>query len=186
MIIKTETKTVKIALLEDGGCHDYFDSLEVDFPARYPDRDEADPSIILAPNSALTALVDYWEGACKAANDIRYCTQFLSDDELEAYAQSHGWDESPLRPLTGYKMSNDRIWNFLVEVIAPQIASRKQYDEVCHDLGFEPECGFVEITTRGTITFTCGHPEDIRALYAACLRRGYKPARSLIKAVARL
>lgn len=53
------------------------------------------------------------------------------------------------------------------------------YDEICHDLGFCPAVRFVDITPRGTVTFTAGRPEEVRALYQAVKDRGYKPAQKL-------
>lgn len=55
----------------------------------------------------------------------------------------------------------------------------ESYEEVCENLGFIAEVHFVKITTRGTITFTCGKPEEIRALRQACRENGYKMAKSL-------
>lgn len=55
------------------------------------------------------------------------------------------------------------------------------YEELCKRLGFIPEVEFVELTNAGTITFTVGKPEEIKALYAAVLREGFKPARNLAK-----
>lgn len=65
-------------------------------------------------------------------------------------------------------------------------ASRANYDAVCHDLGFNADVHFVEITTRGTITFTVGKPNEIRALYRAVLDKGYKPARELSDTASKL
>jgi hypothetical protein len=59
-------------------------------------------------------------------------------------------------------------------------ASNKNYEQVCHDLGMRPEIQFVEITNRGTITFTVGKPEEIRSLLDAVERAGYIPAKSLV------
>ena len=53
------------------------------------------------------------------------------------------------------------------------------YEELCKRLGYVPEVEFVELTNAGTVTFTIGKPEEIKALYAAVLREGFKPARSL-------
>lgn len=54
------------------------------------------------------------------------------------------------------------------------------YEELCKRLGFIPETEFVELTNAGTVTFTIGKPEEIKALYAAVLREGFKPAKSLV------
>jgi len=55
------------------------------------------------------------------------------------------------------------------------------YEEVCHDLGFIAKCEFVKITTRGTITFTAGTPNDVQSLYQKVNICGYKAAKSLSK-----
>ena len=62
---------------------------------------------------------------------------------------------------------------------------QKPYEDVCHDLGFVPEVRFVTITTRGTISFTCGRPSEVRLLLTACREHGYKPSRALIAAAER-
>ena len=54
--------------------------------------------------------------------------------------------------------------------------SEMTYDEVCHDLGFIPSVHFVEITTAGTIDFTAGTWEDIKALWDAVIDKGYRPS----------
>ena len=61
-------------------------------------------------------------------------------------------------------------------------ASRKDYDAICHELGFIPSVHFVEITNRGTITYTCGKPQEIRALYKAVIDHGYQPSKNLEEA----
>lgn len=58
----------------------------------------------------------------------------------------------------------------------------ESYDEVCNNLGFNPDVHFVEITNRGTITFTCGKPNEIQALRNACKKCGYKASKSLMEA----
>ena len=55
----------------------------------------------------------------------------------------------------------------------------KSYEDVCHDLGFFPSINFVDITKNGTITFTCGKPDEIYALFAACNSKGYSPSKRL-------
>lgn len=55
------------------------------------------------------------------------------------------------------------------------------YEEICKELGFIAECKFVEVTNRGSITFSCGTPDEVRALYNAVQNRGFKPAVSLIQ-----
>ena len=53
------------------------------------------------------------------------------------------------------------------------------YAEVCKDLGFIADIHFVKITTRGTISYTCGKCHEIRALLAACRERDYVPSIAL-------
>ena len=53
------------------------------------------------------------------------------------------------------------------------------YGELCKRLGFIPETEFVELTNAGTVTFSIGKPEEVKALYAAVLRKGFMPAKSL-------
>ena len=53
------------------------------------------------------------------------------------------------------------------------------YEELCKRLGYVPEVEFVELTNAGTVTFSIGKPEEIKALYAAVLRKGFMPAKSL-------
>ena len=53
------------------------------------------------------------------------------------------------------------------------------YEELCKRLGFIPETEFVELTNAGTVTFSIGKPEEVKALYAAVLRKGFMPAKSL-------
>lgn len=57
------------------------------------------------------------------------------------------------------------------------------YHCICEHLGFIPEVKFIKITGQGTITFTCGTPDEARELYRSCLRHGFKPAHSLIDAL---
>jgi hypothetical protein len=53
------------------------------------------------------------------------------------------------------------------------------YEDLCRDLGFIPKVRFVEVTNRHTVTYSCGKPEEVRALARACRERGYVAARSL-------
>lgn len=55
----------------------------------------------------------------------------------------------------------------------------ESYENVCHNLGFDPNTHFVKVTNRGTITYTCGKPNEIRELKKACQTNGYKMAKSL-------
>ena len=54
------------------------------------------------------------------------------------------------------------------------------YEDICNALGFIASSNFVEITTRGTITFTLGKPYEIRNLLASVKDNCFKPAKSLI------
>lgn len=56
------------------------------------------------------------------------------------------------------------------------------YETICHTLGFVPEVRFVEITNRGTIGFSVGKPNEIKALLSACQKVGYVPSKKLIEA----
>lgn len=65
----------------------------------------------------------------------------------------------------------------------PKIARKSDYAAICHELGFCPESHFVAVTTRGTISYSLGKPDEIRALYAACVRCGYRPSRGLVEVI---
>lgn len=54
------------------------------------------------------------------------------------------------------------------------------YRELCSLLGFSADIEFVHVTTRGTISFSAGKPNEIRALLAACHKEGIVPAKSLV------
>lgn len=58
-------------------------------------------------------------------------------------------------------------------------ASTKNYDGICHELGFIPNVHFVKITTRGTIDYTFGKPDEVKALYYATIKHGYTPSKHL-------
>ena len=58
----------------------------------------------------------------------------------------------------------------------------ESYEQVCKNLGFNPDSHFVKVTNRGTITFTCGKPDEIQALRNACKKCGYKASKSLMEA----
>ena len=60
-------------------------------------------------------------------------------------------------------------------------AIKANYKEICEELGFNAECGFVKITSAGTIGFTVGKPDEIRALYRAVINAGYKPTKEFEK-----
>lgn len=59
------------------------------------------------------------------------------------------------------------------------------YEAVCEDLGFIAQMHFVEVTTANTITFTMGKPDEVWALLSAVESKGYKPAKSLLRAAGR-
>jgi hypothetical protein len=59
------------------------------------------------------------------------------------------------------------------------------YREVCDRLGFIPEVRFVEILPDGSISYTAGKPDEVRALLAACERHGFKASKSLRRAAQR-
>lgn len=52
-----------------------------------------------------------------------------------------------------------------------------KYEQICSDLGFRPSSGFVQITSAGTITFSIGKFEEVKALYEAIINKGYKPSK---------
>lgn len=56
---------------------------------------------------------------------------------------------------------------------------KMSYQNICKELGFVPEIGFVDITTTGAITFTLGKPEEIKALYRTCQAKGFKASKNL-------
>jgi hypothetical protein len=56
-----------------------------------------------------------------------------------------------------------------------------EYGDICKELGFVPESHFVEVTTRGSITFTVGKPDEIKDLYKAVVDNGYKASAKLVK-----
>lgn len=56
-----------------------------------------------------------------------------------------------------------------------------QYDDVCKSLGFVANVRFVEITNHGTISFTVGKPNEVKALLASCQRCGYVPSGKLVQ-----
>jgi hypothetical protein len=60
-----------------------------------------------------------------------------------------------------------------------------RYRETCAKLGFDADVKFVEILPDGTISYTCGKPDEIRALLAACKRHGFKASDALRRAAAR-
>ena len=59
--------------------------------------------------------------------------------------------------------------------------TKMSYEDVCHDLGFAPQMGFVRITTAGTIAFSVGKPNEVKALLCSVKANGYKPSQSLVR-----
>ena len=59
----------------------------------------------------------------------------------------------------------------------------ESYEQVCKNLGFDSDSHFVKVTNRGTVTYTVGKPNEIRALKKACRENGYKMAKSLSETV---
>ena len=57
------------------------------------------------------------------------------------------------------------------------------YSEICKLLGFDASSKFVEITKNGSVGFTCGKPDEIRALYHASVTNGLRPSRELLRAM---
>jgi hypothetical protein len=53
------------------------------------------------------------------------------------------------------------------------------YDNLCHDLGIIPSIRFVAVTSRQTISYTAGKPNEIRYLARMCKEKGYVPAKAL-------
>jgi spore coat protein U-like protein len=57
------------------------------------------------------------------------------------------------------------------------------YAEVCHRLNINPDVQFVKINAKsGTISFTCGKPQEISYLLSAVKSAGYVPAKRLLDA----
>ena len=64
-----------------------------------------------------------------------------------------------------------------------RIANKEQYEDICRELGFNPNIGFVEITDDGEISFSVGKRDEIMALYSAVNRCDYKPSAGLLAAI---
>lgn len=54
-----------------------------------------------------------------------------------------------------------------------------EYGDICKELGFVSKLHFVDVTNRGTITFTIGKPDEIKELYKAVVDNGYKASAKL-------
>lgn len=69
-----------------------------------------------------------------------------------------------------------------------QNGEKKQmsYEEICKELGFSAPSHFVRITNWGTISFSVGKPDEIRALCKSVEKYGFKPSVSLIKTLEKL
>lgn len=52
------------------------------------------------------------------------------------------------------------------------------YATLCHELGFDPDAGFVEVR-RGMIGWSIGKDHEIIALKRACRDHGYKASKAL-------
>ncbi len=59
---------------------------------------------------------------------------------------------------------------------------QQSYIETCKDLGFDYKLNFVWISAYGTIGAKGGSDDDIKALYKACLEKGYRPTKPLEQA----
>lgn len=78
-----------------------------------------------------------------------------------------------------YRINKEKVYTVIRNGEKSQII----YDVLCHKLGFNPSARFVKITSRGTISFTVGKPDEIKALYNAVISAGYKPAKRLEECV---
>lgn len=69
-----------------------------------------------------------------------------------------------------------------------QNGEKKQmsYEEICKELGFSAPSHFVRITNWGTISFSVGKPDEIRALYKSVEEQKFKPSAALVKTIERL
>lgn len=56
------------------------------------------------------------------------------------------------------------------------------YNDVCSELGFNASVRFVEITSAGTISFSCGKPQEIKSLLNSVRSNGYIPSTRLVNA----
>ena len=57
----------------------------------------------------------------------------------------------------------------------------ESYEYYCHRLGINPDIHFVKITNAGTISFSCGKPDEVRYLLKMCRENGYKPSKKLVE-----
>jgi hypothetical protein len=56
------------------------------------------------------------------------------------------------------------------------------YTMICQRLGFSPEAKFVKVHDDGSISYTCGKPDEIKALYHRCRQRGFRIHKDLTEA----
>lgn len=107
------------------------------------------------------------------------------DEELELDATvwweiDPNWDED----------TTVRDWDYMVvyhgqkkkeeEINLTEAEKEEIYNQVCEDLGYRKECRFIEIEDDGRISFTCGHPEEVKGLYWKVINSGkYKPSKDL-------
>ena len=52
------------------------------------------------------------------------------------------------------------------------------YEDLCHDLGIIPSIKFVAVTSRQTISYTVGKPDEIGYLKSMCRKKGYVMAKA--------
>lgn len=57
------------------------------------------------------------------------------------------------------------------------------YEEICDDLGFADYIRFVKVNGCGSVSFTCGHREEVAALVKACEDKGYRIAKKMLDAL---
>lgn len=53
------------------------------------------------------------------------------------------------------------------------------YSEICRKLNISASEKFVKVTSAGTITWTCGRPNEITYLYHQVINHGFRPAKNL-------
>ena len=123
MTIRSEIRTVEISLRYwNGGWNagydpDCFDDLEPNFPEQFTERAEDDDTIILAPESELAELIDWWKNERDTANAGYDHDEFADDEAFEAYNQSCGWTDVILTPLTDEARDRGDHWDLIVRAI---------------------------------------------------------------------
>lgn len=63
--------------------------------------------------------------------------------------------------------------------------NKQNYAAVCDELGFRAECHFVKIGPGGAVSFSAGHPDEVKALLYYAKRAGYRISSGLRAAAAR-